>query len=828
MADVSFELDQMTPELRQLLGRALQLREHSQERLGFNFTLLLLAFLVAEDPISRWFQGYVRERDVGVDDMLGSQGIDRTRLEALAGEPSPEIQELPQALPQEISTSAEGMLNQAWDLRHATSREVVASSSARGAPPRLDVRHVMGAYIYRPSGHEKQLQGWGLEREAWSNAFLAQIQRLHPDEFERWVDEHRTTFSSDPALEPVVEGLSTHIAGDRWTTDDALGYDAYAYAIYKFIRDDETQIPLTISVQAPWGGGKTSLMRMVQKRLDPEALRPYDGPTRDEGERAETVEGGDGEPGRLTMGRVRTELQQLIRGEPPTFELAEDEAKGMQSLTIWFNAWKYESTEQVWAGLADAIIRQFAGRLRPLHRELFWLHLHLQRLDVDKIRQAVYDRLLSFWWKQAYPWIVGAAVVLVVFLALTVILWTGASTWLRGLGLGGTLGSLLVGAGQAIAKYRQVVDEPAEVTLSEYVRAPDYSAKLGFVHYVQEDLQRVFREIDEAYCPVVIFVDDLDRCSPDKVADVVEAINLFLAGEFPNCIFVLAMDPDMVAAALEEAHAKVIAKLPADVSSTPIGWRFMDKFVQLPFVIPPADPQDLQDYARSLLSERRRHRDRDPAIQAALNDVLQAAEAPSQVRQAVERAAQEHGLDEDQQYEVRVRAEHEEERRVIDRGIERFSDRDSEVRRIVLDTAPDFSHNPRELKRFLNLYRFLYFLTWARKGRGRDAPSEDQLRRWIVLSLKWPEVVRWIRRSYGGREAGRPEFRRPSRLKQLEEFGASSQDQAAWQAAITARFRLTVDKAPWIADDGLRQFFKTESGLEESARLSTAEGNGLW
>jgi hypothetical protein len=102
------------------------------------------------------------------------------------------------------------------------------------------------------------------------------------------------------------------------------------------------------------------------------------------------------------------------------------------------------------------------------------------------------------------------------------------------------------------------------------------------------------------------------------------------------------------------------------------------------------------------------------------------------------------------------------------------------------------------------------------------------LRRWIVLSLKWPEVVRWIRRSYGGREAGPSEARSPSRLKQLEEFGGSSQDQEAWQAAIMAQFQLTAEKAPWIADDELRQFFKAESELEESSRLSTAEGNGLW
>ncbi len=64
-------------------------------------------------------------------------------------------------------------------------------------------------------------------------------------------------------------GPSTHVARDKWTIDDALGYFPYAYAIFRFLTDPETAPPLAISIQAPWGGGKTSLMRMIQAQLDP-------------------------------------------------------------------------------------------------------------------------------------------------------------------------------------------------------------------------------------------------------------------------------------------------------------------------------------------------------------------------------------------------------------------------------------------------------------------------------------------------------------------------------------------------------------------------------
>src|SRR6266545_2907721 len=70
------------------------------------------------------------------------------------------------------------------------------------------------------------------------------------------------------------------ITRDYWTADDTLGYGQYADAITAFIRHQGTRPPLTIGVKAPWGAGKTSLMRMVQERLDPPADRTTWKPTR--------------------------------------------------------------------------------------------------------------------------------------------------------------------------------------------------------------------------------------------------------------------------------------------------------------------------------------------------------------------------------------------------------------------------------------------------------------------------------------------------------------------------------------------------------------------
>ena len=74
--------------------------------------------------------------------------------------------------------------------------------------------------------------------------------------------------------------MSTHTTSDLWTVDDKLGYAEYARAIYHFLNDPRTEPPLTISIQAPWGDGKTSLMRMVQEQLDPKGYELWSGAKR--------------------------------------------------------------------------------------------------------------------------------------------------------------------------------------------------------------------------------------------------------------------------------------------------------------------------------------------------------------------------------------------------------------------------------------------------------------------------------------------------------------------------------------------------------------------
>jgi hypothetical protein len=72
---------------------------------------------------------------------------------------------------------------------------------------------------------------------------------------------------------------------------------------------------------------------------------------------------------------------------------------------------------------------------------------------------------------------------------------------------------------------------------------------------------------------IAVLIDDLDRCSPERVVSVLEAINLVM--DVPGFIFVLALDYNVLVQAVEKKYPHVE------------GHDFIQKIVQLPFRVPP-------------------------------------------------------------------------------------------------------------------------------------------------------------------------------------------------------------------------------------------------
>lgn len=89
---------------------------------------------------------------------------------------------------------------------------------------------------------------------------------------------------------------------------------------------------------------------------------------------------------------------------------------------------------------------------------------------------------------------------------------------------------------------------------------------------------------------LVFFIDDLDRCMPDEALKLLEALKLYLNIE--GCIYFLGVDGH----ALEQSVKRRYEHL--DLKETD----YLDKIVQLPFIIPPIEPRCMDSFIQPLLS----------------------------------------------------------------------------------------------------------------------------------------------------------------------------------------------------------------------------------
>jgi hypothetical protein len=558
---------------------------------------------------------------------------------------------------------------------------------------------------------------------------------------------------ADPETPPGGYGPQS-IGSDLWTTHDTVGYAAYAEAIARGIQHEDTTPPLTIGIKAPWGAGKTSLMRMIADRLewpsgkrsnDPRPLHLVDSQADKE------------VTNRAVLERAQSETPKRLRATLESEEQDDDERRWRA--TVWFNPWMYQTGEQVWAGLAHEIITQITGRMSRVERERFWLELNIRRVDEQAVRRRIYALVLE----KLVPWAIAGAVVVVVGLAL--------------LAVNAVAGALTVAAGPAgvgilgAVRRSQVLGERPTGSLAklvtpvteELIQSPDYAAQTGFFYLLQTDLQRVLDLVATPRRPLVVFVDDLDRCSPGTVVQVIEAINLFLAGQYPNCIFVIAMEPDMVAAHVETAYGPLAERLKQSGADFDLGWRFLEKIVQLPLTLPALEPERAAGFAESLLTAR------EPEAESPLNeeDVNAAvAAAGEQLRDAalsgvVEMAAA-----------VAPRgAEAEAVRRAVAR---RLSIEDAEVKRAIKYAAAYLDANPREIKRFVNVFRFLVMIHTERSIEGlTTTASLEQLAKLALVSTRWPELMSTLAR--------------PSGAETIFELLEQSEDESVRATLIAAR-----------------------------------------
>jgi KAP family P-loop domain len=90
---------------------------------------------------------------------------------------------------------------------------------------------------------------------------------------------------------------------------------------------------------------------------------------------------------------------------------------------------------------------------------------------------------------------------------------------------------------------------------------------------------------------LVFLIDDLDRCQPDEIIDVLEAVKLFLDVE--NVIVILAVDKEVIDHGIEVRYHKFEF---GKERAPQVGAEYLEKMVQLPLTLLPLDVGQVGQY----------------------------------------------------------------------------------------------------------------------------------------------------------------------------------------------------------------------------------------
>jgi photosystem II stability/assembly factor-like uncharacterized protein len=323
-----------------------------------------------------------------------------------------------------------------------------------------------------------------------------------------------------PRPPPPTESVADLLVSDRPLRrgdPDALDLSSVALGLSRFIRNSKTEPPLTIAITGQWGTGKSSLMNLLQDDLRQYGFRP-----------------------------------------------------------IWFNAWHHQKEEHLLASLLHKVQTHAVPPL--FHRNGLKFRARLLWYRADRFRWAALilavvvvgsaGYLASDWREQpqrvfdATTGLVGSVVSAFKgdtvpansqespdpppppnrdslatppdkaerpaeeksLLALLLLLASGSATLWKGLrAFGGVPATLMT-------------------TVRGAFKLKDLKAQTGFRSQFESDFREVTGALGAAQ--MVILIDDLDRCKPENVLEVLEAINFLVSSG--DCFVVLGMDRHFV------------------------------------------------------------------------------------------------------------------------------------------------------------------------------------------------------------------------------------------------------------------------------------------
>jgi len=310
---------------------------------------------------------------------------------------------------------------------------------------------------------------------------------------------------------------------DNETIIDLIGFQIHATLIRK-VAVDPSLLPVVLGVFGGWGGGKSSIMRMLEDDLQSE-------------QHADVV-------------------------------------------CLYFNGWMFEGYEDAKSALLTSILIQLGEHKR----------------FGPKARSAVVKMLKKVKWMEGMK--IGLHFGI-----------PAAAAWLTGSPhavVPAVAALQMTGLTQPKPKKNLQPSKEskpsADVNWADLIKSdPDHPDLLEMRKF-RSDFEKMLEETN-IKC-LVVLVDDLDRCLPERLIETLEAIRLFVS--VPRTAFVIAADPRVVRLAIATRYAanKFPDETQEKIESDRLAKDYLEKLIQVPYNLPKLSPPEIETYINLLACQK--------------------------------------------------------------------------------------------------------------------------------------------------------------------------------------------------------------------------------
>lgn len=288
---------------------------------------------------------------------------------------------------------------------------------------------------------------------------------------------------------------------DNASSIDMLFYSPYADTIVRFTKNAHLT-PLTIGLYGSWGAGKSSLLQLIERRIEEE-------------DKSDVV-------------------------------------------CVSLNAWQFEGYEDAKVSIMESLLKTLKENETFFEKAHEKINKLLSRVDFLKLGKNIISK--------AFPYAIGALTRNPLPIALN-------------LSADSLDPDTLLTKLQSF-KNEYVKEGEGEDTLTENIRK------------FREEFEDMLKDVSSVKTLVVI-IDDLDRCSPERIIDTLEAIKLFLSVK--KTTFILAVDQRIIEYAVNVKYPQI--------DGFAVSSDYIEKIIQLPIKIPELSPKDIENYMLLLVSQ---------------------------------------------------------------------------------------------------------------------------------------------------------------------------------------------------------------------------------